>query len=140
MVTAILDRLRTARLVPMSRQTSIAVARQSCHLPVDEGVGVAAITVTVPGTAGLISEQKNGFPARVVGAGPVLSKPEAGEPLEADGAYFRLPCWTDDVAASALCVGMGGTLLSGEAHQRADMDAGRSDFSEMRAPLSNQKT
>ena len=117
MVSAFIDTLRAARLVPVIRHADIEVARQACHLLVEEGVGVLEITFTVPGAAGLISELKDGYPGVTIGAGTVLSASQAGEALDAGCAFLVSPCWADDVAAAARqaeCPYLPGAMTPGE--------------------------
>jgi 2-dehydro-3-deoxyphosphogluconate aldolase/(4S)-4-hydroxy-2-oxoglutarate aldolase len=106
----LIQRLRTARLVPVVRTHSAAHARTVVRWLREVGITVFEITMTVPGAVALIDELSSD-PSLLIGAGTVPDATTAQTCLDA-GARFIVAPWVDP-CLSAPCKACGAALLLG---------------------------
>jgi 2-dehydro-3-deoxyphosphogluconate aldolase/(4S)-4-hydroxy-2-oxoglutarate aldolase len=109
-VSALLKRLRAARVVPVVRTRDAALAARGVGWLRDAGLRVFEITMTIPDAPALIRDLASD-PTLLVGAGTVPDVRTAEACLEA-GAKFIVAPWVDP-ALSAPCRAAGATLLLG---------------------------
>lgn len=95
----LIPRLRQARVIPVVRTSSAALAARAVEWLRDAGLTVFEITMTVPDAPALIRDLARD-PALLVGAGTVPDRAAAEACLEA-GARFLVCPWVDPVVAQA---------------------------------------
>lgn len=95
----LIPRLRQARVIPVVRTTSAALAARAVEWLRDAGLTVFEITMTVPDAPALIRDLARD-PALLVGAGTVPDR-AAAEACLAAGARFLVCPWVDPVVAQA---------------------------------------
>ena len=108
--SALLDRLRAARVVPVVRTHSTAHARTCIAWLREAGISIFEITMTIPDAPSLIGELARETDL-LVGAGTVPDAAVARTCLEA-GARFVVAPWVDPSLA-APCKAAGAALLLG---------------------------
>lgn len=106
----VIDRLRAARVVPVVRTGSAALAERAVSWLRDAGLRVFEITMTIPNAPALIRTLASDADL-LVGAGTVADAASAGACLEA-GARFIVAPWIDKTLA-APCREHGATLMLG---------------------------
>ena len=100
----LLPMLRRARVVPVVRTSTAALAATACAWLREAGMTVLEITLTTPDAVALIREL-SGEPGLLVGAGTVPDE-RAAEACLAAGAKFLVTPWVDaGVAAAARAAG-----------------------------------
>jgi len=109
-VTALLDRLTAARVVPVVRTSTAALAETAVRWLHDAGLRVFEITMTVPDAPALIRSLASDA-GLLVGAGTVPDA-AAGRACLAAGARFLVAPWMDPSLA-APCVDAGALLMLG---------------------------
>lgn len=107
---SVLDHLRAARVVPVVRTRSAALAATGVGWLRDAGLSVFEITMTIPDAPALIRELA-ADPALLVGAGTVADAATARACLDA-GARFIVAPWVDP-ALAAPCRDAGALLMLG---------------------------
>jgi 2-dehydro-3-deoxyphosphogluconate aldolase/(4S)-4-hydroxy-2-oxoglutarate aldolase len=107
---ALISRLRTARVVPVVRTRSAALAATGIAWLRDAGVRVFEITLTIPDAPALIRDLATD-PALVVGAGTVPDAATAEACLVA-GARFIVAPWVD-ASLAAPCRAHSAALMLG---------------------------
>jgi 2-dehydro-3-deoxyphosphogluconate aldolase/(4S)-4-hydroxy-2-oxoglutarate aldolase len=95
----LIPRLRQARVIPVVRTRSAALAERAVTWLRDAGLSVFEITMTVPDAPALIRDLASD-PALLVGAGTVPDR-AAAEACLAAGARFLVCPWVDPVVAEA---------------------------------------
>ncbi len=95
----LIPRLRQARVIPVVRTSSAALAARAVEWLRDAGLTVFEITMTVPDAPALIRDLARD-PALLVGAGTVPDR-AAAEACLAAGARFLVCPWVDPVVAQA---------------------------------------
>jgi 2-dehydro-3-deoxyphosphogluconate aldolase/(4S)-4-hydroxy-2-oxoglutarate aldolase len=108
--SAMIQRLRDARVVPVVRTHSLAHARTCIAWLREAGISIFEITMTIPDAPSLIAELA-GVPDLLVGAGTVPDASTARACLEA-GARFVVAPWVD-ASLAAPCRDAGAALLLG---------------------------
>jgi 2-dehydro-3-deoxyphosphogluconate aldolase/(4S)-4-hydroxy-2-oxoglutarate aldolase len=108
--TALLDRLRAAKVVPVLRMRDPAHAAAGIAWLREAGITVFEITMTIPDAPALIRDLARD-PAILVGAGTVPDAGAARACLEA-GARFIVAPWVDP-ALAAPCRAHGALLMLG---------------------------
>ena len=104
MTHPLLPVLRRARVVPVVRTSTAALAATACAWLREAGMTVLEITLTTPDAVALIREL-SGEPGLLVGAGTVPDE-RAAEACLAAGAKFLVTPWVDaGVAAAARAAG-----------------------------------
>lgn len=93
----LIPRLRQARVIPVVRTSSAALAARAVEWLRDAGLTVFEITMTVPDAPALIRDLASD-PALLVGAGTVPDR-AAAEACLAAGARFLVCPWVDPVVA-----------------------------------------
>lgn len=106
----LLERLRTARVVPVVRTSTTAAARSAVRWLHEAGIGVFEITMTVPDAPALIGAL-TAEPGLLVGAGTVPNAITAQRCLDA-GAQFVVAPWVDYSLAPP-CRAAGALLMLG---------------------------
>ena len=106
----IIERLRAARVVPVVRTSSAALAERAVSWLRDAGLRVFEITMTIPDAPALIRTLASD-PDLLVGAGTVADAATARACLEA-GARFIVAPWIDP-ALAAPCREHDATLMLG---------------------------
>ena len=106
----ILERLRAARVVPVVRTPTAALAASAVGWLREAGLSVFEITLTIPDAVGLIRALA-ADPALLVGAGTVPDRAAAEACLEA-GARFIVSPWVD-ASLAAPCAAAGAAFLPG---------------------------
>ena len=109
-VSALLAALRAARVVPVIRTRSAALAATGVQWLREAGLAVFEITMTIPDAPALIRELA-ADPGLLIGAGTVADARSA-EACLAAGARFIVAPWVDP-ALAAPCRAAGATLLLG---------------------------
>lgn len=109
-MTALLDRLTAARVVPVVRTSTAALAETAVRWLHDAGLRVFEITMTVPDAPALIRSLASDA-GLLVGAGTVPDA-AAGRACLAAGARFLVAPWMDPSLA-APCVDAGALLMLG---------------------------
>lgn len=109
-MTALLDRLAAARVVPVIRTSSAALAETAVRWLHDAGLRVFEITLTVPDAPALIRTLASDA-GLLVGAGTVPDA-AAGRACLAAGARFLVAPWVDSSLA-APCREVGALLMLG---------------------------
>lgn len=109
-MTALLDRLAAARVVPVIRTSSAALAETAVRWLHDAGLRVFEITLTVPDAPALIRMLASDA-GLLVGAGTVPDA-AAGRACLAAGARFLVAPWVDPSLA-APCREVGALLMLG---------------------------
>lgn len=99
MTDPILPRLRQARIIPVVRTSSAALAARAVEWLRGAGLTVFEITMTVPDAPALIRDLASD-PSLLVGAGTVPDR-AAAEACLAAGARFLVCPWVDPVVAEA---------------------------------------
>ncbi len=99
MTHPLIPRLRTARVIPVVRTGSAALAARAVDWLRGAGLTVFEITMTVPDAPALIRDLASD-PALLVGAGTVPDR-AAAEACLAAGARFLVCPWVDPVVAEA---------------------------------------
>ena len=107
---ALLDRLRNARVVPVVRTRSAAIAATGIGWLRDAGLTVFEVTMTIPDAPALIRDLARD-PSLLVGAGTVADAATARACLDA-GARFIVAPWIDP-ALAAPCREAGALLMLG---------------------------
>ncbi len=110
MSSAVMDALRTARVVPVVRTRRGAIAATGIAWLREAGFRVFEITMTIPDAPALIAELA-ADPNLLVGAGTVTDAPTAERCLRA-GARFIVAPWVD-ASLAAPCRANGATLMLG---------------------------
>lgn len=95
----LLPALRRARVVPVVRTSTAALAATACAWLREAGMGVLEITLTTPDAVALIREL-SGEPGLLVGAGTVPDERAADACLTA-GARFLVTPWLDPAVVAA---------------------------------------
>ncbi|MGH7040548.1 MAG: bifunctional 4-hydroxy-2-oxoglutarate aldolase/2-dehydro-3-deoxy-phosphogluconate aldolase [Acetobacteraceae bacterium] len=108
----LLDRLRAARVVPVVRTPTAALAATAVGWLREAGLRVFEITLTIPDAVGLIRELA-ADPDLLVGAGTVPDR-AAAEACLAAGARFIVSPWLD-ASLAAPCAAAGAAFLPGAA-------------------------
>jgi len=98
--TALL-RLRQQRLIAVIRAASPAVARSAALAVAEGGIGLLEITFTVPDAPRVMADLA-GRPDVVIGAGTVLTAPQAHAAIEAGAQFVIAPNLSLEVARVAL--------------------------------------
>jgi 2-dehydro-3-deoxyphosphogluconate aldolase/(4S)-4-hydroxy-2-oxoglutarate aldolase len=106
----ILERLRAARVVPVVRTPTAALAATAVGWLADAGLTVFEITLTIPDAPALIRELA-ADPALLIGAGTVPDR-AAAEACLAAGARFIVSPWVD-ASLAAPCAAAGAAFLPG---------------------------
>jgi len=106
----ILERLRAARVVPVVRTPTAALAATAVGWLREAGLTVFEITLTIPDAVGLIRELA-ADPALLIGAGTVPDRAAAEACLDA-GARFIVSPWVD-ASLAAPCAAAGAAFLPG---------------------------
>ena len=106
----ILERLRAARVVPVVRTPTAALAATAVGWLREAGLTVFEITLTIPDAVGLIGELA-ADPALLIGAGTVPDRAAAEACLDA-GARFIVSPWVD-ASLAAPCAAAGAAFLPG---------------------------
>jgi 2-dehydro-3-deoxyphosphogluconate aldolase / (4S)-4-hydroxy-2-oxoglutarate aldolase len=109
-VTALLARLRAARVVPVIRTSTAAHAETVALWLRDAGITIFEITMTIPDAPALIRALASD-PALLLGAGTVADARTAAACLSA-GARFIVAPWVDP-ALTTPCREAGATLMLG---------------------------
>jgi 2-dehydro-3-deoxyphosphogluconate aldolase / (4S)-4-hydroxy-2-oxoglutarate aldolase len=109
-VTALLARLRAARVVPVIRTSTAAHAETVALWLRDAGITIFEITMTIPDAPALIRALASD-PALLLGAGTVADARTAAACLSA-GARFIVAPWVDPALATP-CREAGATLMLG---------------------------
>ncbi|SFK57911.1 bifunctional 4-hydroxy-2-oxoglutarate aldolase/2-dehydro-3-deoxy-phosphogluconate aldolase [Falsiroseomonas stagni] len=99
MSQSLIPRLRQARVIPVVRTSSAALAARAVEWLRASGLTVFEITMTVPDAPALIRDLASD-PALLVGAGTVPDR-AAAEACLAAGARFLVCPWVDPVVAQA---------------------------------------
>ena len=107
---ALIQRLRTARVVPVVRTSSAAHAATAVAWLRDAGIRIFEITMTIPGAVALIAELARD-PDLLIGAGTVPDAATAKACLDA-GARFLVAPWIDPALADP-CRAAGAALMLG---------------------------
>ena len=107
---ALIQRLRTARVVPVVRTSSTAHAATAVAWLRDAGIRIFEITMTIPGGVALIAELARD-PDLLIGAGTVPDAATAKACLDA-GARFLVAPWVDPALADP-CRTAGAALMLG---------------------------
>ena len=107
---ALIQRLRTARVVPVVRTSSAAHAATAVAWLRDAGIRIFEITMTIPGGVALIAELARD-PDLLIGAGTVPDAATAKACLDA-GARFLVAPWVDPALADP-CRTAGAALMLG---------------------------
>ena len=107
---ALISRLRAARVVPVLRTSSAALAAKAVQWLCDAGLRVFEITMTIPDAPALIRELA-ADPTLLIGAGTVSDAGVARLCLDA-GARFVVAPWIDS-ALAAPAAASGAALLLG---------------------------
>jgi 2-dehydro-3-deoxyphosphogluconate aldolase/(4S)-4-hydroxy-2-oxoglutarate aldolase len=110
MAQALLERFRTARVIPVVRTRATASAATAIAWLRDSGLRIFEITMTVPDATVLIRDLASD-PAILVGAGTVPDAATAAACLKA-GAKFIVAPWVDPSLA-APCRDAGAALMLG---------------------------
>ncbi len=105
-----MDRLRAARVVPVVRTSTAALAERAVEWLRGAGLRIFEITMTIPDAPALIRALASD-PELLVGAGTVADAPAARACLAA-GAGFIVAPWTDP-ALAAPCQEHGALLMLG---------------------------
>jgi 2-dehydro-3-deoxyphosphogluconate aldolase/(4S)-4-hydroxy-2-oxoglutarate aldolase len=108
--SALVERLRQARVVPVVRTGSSETAQTAVSWLRAAGIRIFEITMTIPGAVPLIASLAND-PDLLIGAGTVPDVATANACLVA-GARFIVAPWVDP-ALSAPCRHAGATLMLG---------------------------
>ncbi|HEX2941276.1 MAG TPA: 2-dehydro-3-deoxyphosphogluconate aldolase, partial [Rhodopila sp.] len=108
--TPLIDRLRTARVVPVVRTRSADSAAAAVQWLREAGISIFEITLTVPGAIDLIRTLAR-EPDLLIGAGTVPDAASARACLDA-GARFIVSPWVDPALAEP-CRNAGATLMLG---------------------------
>jgi len=106
----LLERLRAARVVPVVRTPTAALAATAVGWLREAGLTVFEITLTIPDAVGLIRELA-ADPALLIGAGTVPDRAAAEACLDA-GARFIVSPWVD-ASLAAPCAAAGAAFLPG---------------------------
>ncbi len=106
----ILERLRAARVVPVVRTPTAALAATAVGWLREAGLTVFEITLTIPDAQALIRELA-ADPALLIGAGTVPDRAAAEACLDA-GARFIVSPWVD-ASLAAPCAAAGAAFLPG---------------------------
>ena len=107
---AIIETLSAAKVVPVIRTSSRALAETACEWLYEAGLRMFEITFTVPDAAGLIKALSTRDDI-VVGAGTVLTRDDAAAAIDAGSAFVVSPATIGDVIA--LCHERGVPALPG---------------------------
>jgi 2-dehydro-3-deoxyphosphogluconate aldolase / (4S)-4-hydroxy-2-oxoglutarate aldolase len=107
---ALIQRLRTARVVPVIRTRSVAHAETAVDWLLDVGIRIFEITMTIPGAVGLIGRLARDSDL-LIGAGTVPDRATASACLDA-GARFVVAPWVDPTL-SETCRQAGALLMLG---------------------------
>jgi 2-dehydro-3-deoxyphosphogluconate aldolase / (4S)-4-hydroxy-2-oxoglutarate aldolase len=108
--TALIQRLRAARVVPVVRTGSAAHAATAVEWLQAAGIRIFEITMTIPGAVALIGQLARD-PGLLIGAGTVPDAATATACLDA-GARFIVAPWVDP-ALSEPCRRVGAALMLG---------------------------
>jgi 2-dehydro-3-deoxyphosphogluconate aldolase / (4S)-4-hydroxy-2-oxoglutarate aldolase len=108
--TQLIDRFRTARVIPVVRTHTTAHAETAVMWLREAGLSIFEITLTVPGAIDLIRSLAK-LPDILVGAGTVSDAAAAQACLDA-GARFVVSPWVDATLAKP-CQDAGATLMLG---------------------------
>lgn len=109
-VPALIERLRTARVVPVIRTRSAENAATAVQWLREAGLSIFEITLTIPGAPRLI-ESLAKDPDLLIGAGTVPDA-DAARACLAAGAQFLVAPWVDPALAEP-CRKAGATLMLG---------------------------
>lgn len=109
-MSALLDRLAAARVVPVIRTSTAALAETAVRWLHDAGLRVFEVTLTVPDATALIRTLASDA-SLLVGAGTVPDA-DAGRACLAAGARFLVAPWVDP-ALAAPCQEAGALLMLG---------------------------
>ena len=106
----LIDTLRAARVVPVVRTSTAALAATAVDWLRDVGIRIFEITMTIPDAPSLIRELASD-PSLLIGAGTVADR-ETADLCLAAGARFIVAPWVDP-SLSAPCRDAGAALMLG---------------------------
>jgi 2-dehydro-3-deoxyphosphogluconate aldolase/(4S)-4-hydroxy-2-oxoglutarate aldolase len=100
--SAVLSVIREVGIVPVIRAESSEVALAVVEALVEAGLGIAEITMTVPGALKAIAAVEKRFGDRVlVGAGTVTDEDTVRRAIDAGAEFIVSPCLVQDVITAA---------------------------------------
>lgn len=110
-------------VIPVLRFADRETAQGAVEVVVAAGFTVIEVTLSVPGATDLIADLAVGHPGVLVGAGTVLTLPDAERCLEAGARFVVSPCYVDGL--TDLCREAGAACLPGALTPTEAMSAWR---------------